>query len=142
MPATLVRIVLLASIVHAGGCANGTAEPAALQSSSAAAALEGTWVASALPGAAGPPRIELRDGEASGHTGCNAFGARYTLGADGGITFGPVTATKKLCMGAPMQSEARVLDALARTARVEVAGSTLQMHDGTGTVLLEWTRDD
>jgi heat shock protein HslJ len=140
MRSTVMRILLLASLIHAAGCANGTAEPAALQSPSAAAALEGTWVASALPGAGGPPRIELREGEASGHTGCNAFGARYTLGADGGITFGPVTASKKLCMGAPMQSEARVLDALSKTARAAISGDRLTLRDTGDIIVLELER--
>ena len=140
MRAELVRILLAASIVNVSACAQGNAEPESLARAGASAGLEGKWIAIALPGNRGPPWIELRNGEVDGHAGCNAFGGTYTIAADGRLAFGRMTASKKLCMGAAMESESRVLEALSRTADAKLEGDRLDLRDSRKTVLLQLQR--
>ena len=93
-----------------------------------------------LTGRDGAPRVELVDGKAAGHSGCNSFSAGYTAGDDGALAFGPVIATKMFCEGEPGTSEQAFFAALAATKRATLDGSLLRLHDASGAVLLELAR--
>jgi heat shock protein HslJ len=143
----LCALAFAAAASLASGCANGGANDAADTNGDAAARADagqappsGTWIAKALPGADGAPRIEFVDGRATGHSGCNGFNAPYTLGDGGALAFGPVVSTKKFCDGEPGRTEQAVFAALAATKRASVEGGTMRLHGADGAVLLELSR--
>ncbi|MGW2113944.1 META domain-containing protein [Streptomyces zhihengii] len=92
--------------------------------------------AASLP--AGPEKkAELKfteDGKVGGSLGCNRFSATAKI-ADGSITFGPVSATRKLCPGPEMELERELTALLAKgTLAYEVKhrALTLTAPDGEG----------
>lgn len=136
---TLRRILPILVMTAGTACANDPGSGASA-ASAAGSALAGAWTVPTLTGRDGAPRLELADGKAAGHSGCNRFSATYTRGADGALAFGPVTATKMFCEGEPGISERRVFAALAATKRATLEGSVLRLHGGDGAVLLELAR--
>ena len=117
----MIRRSLLALCVL-GACA----APGDGGGSAAAPAVAGTrWVgvadASVERGAL--PRIEfLREGRMSGFTGCNMMGGTWRLEGSQ-IRFGPISATKRGCLGPEGDVEKRVLAALG-------AGSSGKIENG------------
>ena len=139
-----LRSLLPILVMTAGtACANdpGNGRDAARSAASpAAATLAGAWTVPSLTGCDGAPRIELADGKATGHSGCNGFNTTYTAGNDGALAFGPVIATKMFCEGEPGTSEQKVFAALAATKRATLDGTLLRLHGADGAVLLELAR--
>lgn len=78
--------------------------------------------------------LHLRDGRASGRTGCNAYGATWEMHADGRAKFGAAMSTKMACLtpADAMQVERGVLDALQHTAGLRRDAETLVLLDASG----------
>jgi heat shock protein HslJ len=74
------------------------------------------------------------DGRVSGSSGCNSYGADYTVrGTE--LTFGPAMSTKRACVeAARMQQEQRYFKALETAKKFEVADGilTIWFDDGKG----------
>jgi len=76
------------------------------------------WVIDGINGSAvaAGARVSLafdsREGRITGRSGCNAYGAEYSVGGEG-IGFGPVMTTEMACANALMMQERRLYDALA-----------------------------
>lgn len=73
-------------------------------------------------------------GHVSGRAGCNSYGARYTLAADGTFHVGAVMSTKMACLqpAGAMQAEHGVMTALQEVARLKRDGDTLELLDAAG----------
>jgi len=56
--------------------------------------------------------FDAAEGLIGGRSGCNAFGADYSVGGEG-IGFGPVMSTEIACQKSLMMQERRFYDALA-----------------------------
>lgn len=143
--ATLCAVGLLAVLPAA--CKSN--EPAWVQQEQKAqtdpSALRGVkWVcvsvnADALNGAE-PITLEFgADGQATGFSGINRFGAPYTAGT-GTLTFGPIVATRMGGSAESMGQEQRFLQALARTKAFSLESGLLRLGDGGKTKLLEFSR--
>ncbi len=129
------RVGLPAVLVLLAACAGSDASE-----DTPVAAVAGAWEAMALPGAKGHPRFELADGKLTGHSGCNGMSGSYVLGADGSFRFGDVVTTKMYCEGEPGASERIVLDAIAKTAHVELDADTLMLQDARRAPLIALSR--
>jgi heat shock protein HslJ len=64
--------------------------------------------------------LRLRGGRAAGKAGCNAYGARYHIAADGGARFEQTLSTKMACLqpAGVMHVERGVFNAFRHTAKV------------------------
>ena len=67
-----------------------------------------------------------------GFGGCNEMSGPYKLTGAGGLSIGPLAATKKACEQAVDQLEAQYNTALGHVAAYEIAGSTLTLRDTNG----------
>lgn len=74
------------------------------------------------------------DGKVRGSLGCNTVTAKAEV-ADGRITFGPPTTTRKMCPGEPMKTERKLLKLFDGKARYEVKQDTLRLTAADGTVI-------
>lgn len=78
----------------------------------------GDWIVESINGGAvvAGARVSLAfdsgEGRISGRSGCNAYGAEYSVGGEG-IGFGAVVSTEMACSNALMMQERRFYDALA-----------------------------
>lgn len=71
--------------------------------------------------------LTIKDGKATGTTGCNGFGGKAEV-ADSSITFSQIAATKKACMGDDvMNLESAMLAVLNGEVSAEVSGNTLTL---------------
>jgi heat shock protein HslJ len=78
------------------------------------------------------PRLRLDDnGKFSGSTGCNSMAGSYQLGPEG-LRFEPAAVTLIGCPPALAAAEKRFLDALSAVRQAQLAGTTLDLLDGTG----------
>lgn len=78
------------------------------------------------------PRLILDDrGRFGGTAGCNSISGSYELDADG-LRFAPVATTLTGCAPPVAAAEKRFLDALAAVREAYIAGTTLDLIDGTG----------
>lgn len=131
--AAFAALLIAACASGSGGAAPVAAAPDPL----------GTWHLAGTTAAADGKRPTLQfraDGQLGGNAGCNSFGAAYTLGPGDSIAIGPVHQTKMYCGEPQMQTEARVVGALARAARLEGSGKVLILRDAEGKALLELER--
>lgn len=80
------------------------------------------WLTDAAVAVPGDVWMEVRDGVASGSTGCNRFRGTCEVGADGTVAFGPAATTMRACDEATMQLERRVLVALEVGGRLTSDG--------------------
>jgi heat shock protein HslJ len=106
------------------------------------AALPGTsWRLGDVSGAPAIESIEATlefqsEGTVSGNASCNTFRGPVTIEANGGIKFGALATTRKLCPGEKvMQQEAAYLAALAKVERFELSGDSLTLSAGGRPVL-------
>lgn len=86
-------------------------------------------------GAQGKPvtiRFDAAEGHAGGYSGCNQYGAAYTIQGDS-ISFQAAISTKMFCEGA-MEVETALLGALERVTRFQVSDSTLTLFTSEGPV--------
>ncbi len=137
--------LMLAMTMVLAGCATAAPPTASSPSASAPAApqLAGTqWRFVAVQGAPVPHGVRAtmrfdNGGRVSGNAGCNSFGASFLAEGDGSLHFGQVLSTKMACLqpeGA-METERRVMDALAHTAHARVENGEMTLLDVTGAVL-------
>ena len=78
------------------------------------------------------PRLTLEDdGKFSGATGCNTVSGTYELDPEG-LRFKPAAVTPATCPDALAASERRFLEALSAVREAQIAGTTLDLTDGTG----------
>lgn len=94
-------------------------------------ALVGTWLAEDINSAGVidflQSTIELNDdGTYGGMAGCNHFTGTFSTGA-GTITFGPPSATRKLCVPAVMDQEEKFLKALQGELGYEMQDGQLRL---------------
>lgn len=146
--------LLLALTVALGGCAvssaHNPADPAppsatAAPSSPNTATLQLAnthWQFVAVNGNAVPSGVKATlafdaSGHASGHAGCNSYGASYQSGADGSLRFGGVLSTKMACLqpDGAMLTERGVFNALRDTAKARRNGSSLTLTGASGSTL-------
>jgi heat shock protein HslJ len=100
--------------------------------------IDTAWSLNTIAGqpVAAPASLLLRDGRATGNTGCNPFsGSARISGND--IAFGPMITTKMACLPqAKMDQEAALLAAFAATTHWRIDGGalvlTLVLSDGRG----------
>jgi putative lipoprotein len=120
------------------------AEPEAV-AVDAAAGLVGSWTLSgaggegAVAGGVSSTLTLTEAGEALGSGGCNNFRASYSL-EGGGVRFGPIAATKRLCPPPQMEQETRFFAALEATRGARVEDGTLLLLDAAGATILELAR--
>lgn len=111
------------------------------------AALTGRWLAEDIGGMGVLDRVEsvlelAADGGVTGSGGCNHMRGTATLGrAD--IRFGPLAATRRACVPAVGDQEARFFAALAasRHWQLDEARGKLRLLDGQGRPLMLLVRD-
>lgn len=72
-------------------------------------------------------------GQVNGQAPCNRYSGTATIGA-GSVSFGPLAATRMMCDQLPL--ETRYLGALATVAGYRIDGTTLELSDGAGQVVL------
>ena len=78
------------------------------------------------------PTLRLDDqGKYTGSTGCNSITGSYQLDPDG-LRFAASAATLAGCLPTPGAMEQRYLDALGAIRQAQIAGTTLDLLDGTG----------
>jgi heat shock protein HslJ len=75
--------------------------------------------------------LEFTDEKASGATGCNHYGASYSL-EEGGITFGVMEVTLQDCGAEIMAQEAAYLAALGSAETFTLEGGALAIHSPDG----------
>lgn len=86
--------------------------------------------------------LRLRDGRASGKAGCNTYGARYHVAADGSAGFTQTLSTRMACLqpAGAMRVERGVFDALEHTARIRRDADALVLLDASGKPLAKLQR--
>ena len=129
----LASILLLGLAACAAAPSGGGMTPA---SASAAPAIAGTrWIGvvdASIPEAA-RPRLEFNDqGRISGFTGCNMLSGTWRLEGNE-VRFGPVTTTKRGCMGVEGDIEKRFLAALSSGTSARRDGQRLRLTAPGGT---------
>ncbi|HSI49890.1 MAG TPA: META domain-containing protein [Ideonella sp.] len=132
-----------------GGCgsaptASGAATP--VSTPSALHELVGSrWIAisldsSATPGGGLPSLQFISATQVSGSGGCNGFGGRLQIDGEQ-LRFGPLAATRKLCMGTPvMENEDQFLRLLEQTRSGVLEGDVLVLRGELGAALLRLRR--
>lgn len=145
MRRTLTRLVLLAgaglalTACAAGGAGSGSPSPSATPVT--LADLTGTWTLTALsavdgdatPVTGAPITLEIDGDRASGSDGCNSYTGQVAV-EDGGVTFGPLASTRKMCIDpAVMTMASQYLAAMDQvTAASVTAGTLILTGEGTG----------
>jgi heat shock protein HslJ len=74
----------------------------------------------------------------SGSTSCNTYMARYSVGADGAWTIGPIAMTARACEPAIAAVERAFLSRLAKAKQVQATSTRLQLR-ADGQTLLRFT---
>jgi uncharacterized lipoprotein YbaY len=82
------------------------------------------------------------DGTVSGFGGCNDYSGTYTIGQDGTVKMGPITATQKTCNQPAnvMEQESQYLAALQSAATFQVQGSSLTAQNANGQLAVQYER--
>lgn len=145
-----IPVMLMAALAVTGCAAQAARDPAPVQAASVAAPSsassntdlaslnDSAWRFVEIDGVPVPAAVnatlQLRDGRASGKAGCNTYGARYQIAADGTAAFKQTLSTKMACLqpkGA-MRVEQGVFNAFRNTAKVAIVNGELVMLDGAG----------
>lgn len=155
-----IPVMLMAALVVTGCAAQAARDPAPVQATSAAApssapssanlaSLDGSeWRFVELNGRPVPAGVNatlrLRGGRAAGKAGCNAYGARYQIDADGNAKFEQTLSTKMACLqpAGVMHVEQGVFNAFRNTAKVAIVDGELVMLDAAGKPLAKLARDE
>lgn len=148
-----IPVMLMAALAVTGCAAQAARDPAPAPAASAAVAssapsganlagLDGSeWRFVELEGQPVPAGVNatlrLRNGRAAGKAGCNAYGARYQVAADGAATFTQTLSTKMACLqpAGVMHVEQGVFNAFRQTAKVAIVNGELVMLDAAGNPL-------
>lgn len=138
-----ISVMLMAALAVTGCAAQAARDPAQASSSGSsipnAASLDGSeWRFVELDGVPVPADVKatlrFHGGRAAGKAGCNAYGARYQIAADGAAGFTQTLSTKMACLqpAGAMQVERGVFDAFRNTAKAEISGGELVLLDAAG----------
>lgn len=86
--------------------------------------------------------LSFEEGNAGGFAGCNAYGASYEVGRGSALSIAMLEQTLQACLEPEgvMEQEDAYLAALQATAAYRVIGDRLEIEDGTGLVVLIYTR--
>jgi len=77
-------------------------------------------------------------GAVSGSAGCNTYHGTYET-SDGSLTFGPLSATRKMCEQDVSTQEEQFLAAFDATASFTIDGDQLSLSDDAGQMLLQFS---
>jgi len=148
-----ISVMLMAALAVTGCAAQAARDPVPVQAASSApsiptaASLDGSeWRFVELEGVPVPAGVKatlrFRGGRAAGKAGCNAYGARYQIAADGTAQFTQTLSTKMACLqpAGVMQAERGVFNAFRNIAKVEISGDELVMLDAAGKPLAKLQR--
>ncbi len=82
------------------------------------------------------------DGKLSGFGGCNDYSGTYTIGQDGAVKMGPISAAKKSCTQPAnvMEQESQYLAALQSAATFQVQGTSLTAQNANGELAVQFER--
>lgn len=146
-----IPVILMAALAVFGCAAQAARDPAPVQATSSSAAspsaspgtnlanLDGSeWHFVELDGQPVPPDVKatlrLHGGRAAGKAGCNAYGARYQIAADGSAKFKQTLSTKMACLqpAGVMHVEQGVFNAFRNTVKVAIIDGELVMLDASG----------
>jgi heat shock protein HslJ len=145
-----IPVVLMVALVVTGCAAQAARDPEPIPRAPAAAAssvpssanlagLDGSeWRFVELDGQPVPAGVNatlrLHGGRAAGKAGCNAYGARYQIAADGGAKFEQTLSTRMACLqpAGVMHVEQGVFNAFRNTAKVAIVNGDLVMLDAAG----------
>lgn len=145
-----IPAILMAALAVTGCTAQAARDPAPAAATSAAAPSSASanmdptrlddseWRFVELAGQRVPAGINatlrLHAGRAAGKAGCNAYGARYHVAADGSAEFEQTLSTKMACLqpAGVMRVEQGVFNAFRNTAKVAIANGDLVLLDATG----------
>ena len=129
----LSALVILFSVL---GCAQEDAKPDVTLTNT-------YWKLVELNGAAVSPgedkelHMILRgEDQVGGYSGCNHFSGSVTV-TDGGIAFGPVASTRRMCQQA-MEQEDAFLQALESAHRFDISGEDLAIESANGDVTMRF----
>ena len=79
--------------------------------------------------------------EVKGQAGCNQYTAEATVGADGALSFGSVTADKRTCLNPRITaSQNAYLTALGKTKSFAINFNVLRFYDSDGKELIKFRR--
>lgn len=129
----LIALVILYCVL---GCAQATSKPDVPLTNTywKLVELNGTAVS---PGEGKELHMTLRAGDrVDGYAGCNQFTGAVTV-ADGGISFGPIASTRRMCQDVMAQEDAFLL-ALENAHRFAISGEDLAIEDGGGAVTMRF----
>jgi putative lipoprotein len=76
------------------------------------------------------------DDEVGGYSGCNHFSGSVTL-TDGGIAFGPIASTRRMCQEV-MEQEDAFLQALESAHRFAISGEDLAIEGAGGEITMRF----
>jgi heat shock protein HslJ len=143
----LALLVVLAIVVHASACGDDSVEvdPMDQDGTALGSTIVGTWTLQSwesdgvtVTSPSDPTAVVnfLADGTLSGDTGCNRFGGTYAVGGDD-LTVTTGATTRRACTDdvATVQEQA-LLTQLGEVRSARVDGPSLELLDGSGTVLL------
>ena len=143
-----IALMLMVSLAVTGCAAQAARDPAPVEVASAPSSASSNMDLPHLDGSewrfvelAGQPvpaginaTLRLRGGRAAGKAGCNAYGARYQIAADGSAKFEQALSTKMACLqpAGVMHVEQGVFNAFRNTAKVAIVNGELVMLDAAG----------
>ena len=127
---------LLAILLTALGCAQEDAKPDVTLANTYWKLVELNGAA-VLPGEDKELHMILRgEDEVGGYSGCNHFSGSVTV-TDGGIAFGPIASTRRMCQTV-MDQEDAFLQALETAQRFEISGEDLAIESASGDVSMRF----
>ena len=153
-----IPVLLMAALAVTGCAAQAARDPAPVQAAPATAPSSASsnmdlaslndseWRFVELDGQPVPAGVNatlrLRGGRAAGKAGCNAYGARYQIAADGSAGFQQTLSTKMACLqpAGVMRVEQGVFNAFRHTAKVAIVNGDLLMLDAAGKPLAKLQR--
>ena len=140
-----IPVMLTAAMAVTGCAAQAARDPAPPASAAASSSMpananlaslkDSEWRFVELDGVPVPAGVRatlrLHGGRAAGKAGCNAYGARYHIAADGSAEFTQTLSTKMACLqpAGAMRVEQGVFSAFRRTTKVEIVNGELVMLD-------------
>ena len=141
-----IFVILMAALAVTACAAQAARDPVPAPAAPAASSIEPTqanldgteWHFVEIGGQPVPAGVNatlrLREGHASGRSGCNAYGARYHVAADRTATFTQTLSTKMACLqpAGAMHVEQDVFNAFRHTAKVAIVNGELVMLDASG----------
>lgn len=104
---------------------------------------QGKWLAEDIGGRGVADGIQTTieiagDRSVSGSGGCNRYHGKADV-SDGGVSIGPLAATRMACPPAAMDQERKFFDALAQARGWKLDGGKLLLLDGLGTTLVRFS---